>query len=65
MLFCELMNADYWNYSWYHITYEHDRAKATDWENKANRWHVGFYCAFAVAIASFFFASGWMVHPLM
>jgi hypothetical protein len=53
MLFCCMMMADYWNYSWYHSAYIGDGEAAEAAETVANRWQWAFYFVFALAVALF------------
>jgi hypothetical protein len=58
MMFCEMMNADYWNYHWYYSSYELDAAEANRSSTIADRWHFSFYCAFILVVICFLAASG-------
>jgi hypothetical protein len=57
MIFCEMMNADNWNYSWYCIAYEGDEKAAEEYQPIADRWHSRFYYLFAATIACFLLSS--------
>ena len=58
MMFCEMMNADYWNYHSYYTSYERNAASAESSSKIADRWHFSFYCAFILAVICFLAASG-------
>lgn len=64
MLFCIMMNADYWNYFWYYISYENDVPEAKDCEKVANRWQRGMYATFFAATLLFILSSGLMAFAL-
>jgi hypothetical protein len=64
MLFCEMMNADYWNYHWYYIAYEQDTEEADSCEKIADRWHRGYYFSFIAAVCLFIAASVLMAYAL-
>ena len=64
-LFCEMMNADYWNYYWYYRSYEENYAKADHCEDIANRWHRGYYAGFIGSILAFVSGSGMMAYALL
>ena len=63
-LFCEMMNADYWNYYWYYLAYLRDKKSASYCETIADRWHIGYYVGFVAGIISFLFGSGLMAYAL-
>ena len=65
MLFCEMMNADYWNYYWYYLVYVQDDAAAERSEKIADWWHFGFYVALCVNTLCFIVASGLMAYALL
>jgi hypothetical protein len=64
-LFCEMMNADYWNYYWYFRSYERDNKAADNCEIIADHWHVGYFFAFSAAILAFLLGSRLMVCALL
>jgi hypothetical protein len=53
MMFCVMMNADYWNYHWYNISYADDDKGAANYEAVADRWHTALYVCFVVAVIFF------------
>jgi hypothetical protein len=57
MMFCVMMNADYWNYHWYSISYADDDDGAANYEVVADRWHMGIYICFVAAVVSFLISS--------
>jgi hypothetical protein len=64
MLFCVMMNADYWNYFWYYISYENNVVRAKHCENIARRWQHGMYATFISATALFIASSILMAYAL-
>jgi hypothetical protein len=57
MLFSVMMNADYWNYYWYNLSYEEDEFTANQYETVANRWMKVIYAFFAISTICFVSAS--------
>jgi hypothetical protein len=64
MLFCIMMNADYWNYYWFYTSYEHDKPQTKHCEKIANRWQRGMYTAFIAAALLFILSSALMAYAL-
>lgn len=57
MLFCVMMNADYWNYYWYYLAYVGDEKTAKAQEPVADKWHNAFLGCFLLTVGCFLFAS--------
>jgi hypothetical protein len=64
MLFCVMMMADNWNYTWYWWSYGDNEKFGDEYEVVANRWHRAVYAFFVVPIVFFVLGCGFVAYGL-
>lgn len=57
MMFCVMMMADYWNYTWFNVAYTGNEEAADEYEATAWYWHKAVYTTFVLSAGSFIIAS--------